>query len=162
MRIFFGLFGFIGFAFLIITRIILGIQFDQNCGGYIERSANANTIQLAVASLATATTYLDEHNIRSGYTSILYKTPDEDVGYWSQNLHAALDELKAVKPETTQLERTNILLKLRETLTAQDGAQTIIPKGISIHGNNKEYFWAMMIFMFIMIICLGPKTFEEI
>ena len=123
-------------------RIYNNIVYDIDCGGHIKRAADANTVELAMQEMKTVIAYLEARGMTSGYTSVLYRTPDEDVGFWYQNLKASLGELEKITPETTQLERSNILIKLRETLL--DHGQSIIvtdPSGISIFPNNVSYAW---------------------
>ncbi|MDP2696363.1 MAG: hypothetical protein Q8O87_03920 [bacterium] len=37
---------------VLIIELVLCINFDRNCGGYLKRAADANTIQLAEENLA--------------------------------------------------------------------------------------------------------------
>lgn len=84
------------------VRTVNHIQFDRNIGGYLKRAADANTVELAEKNLSVAVEYLEKNGLTSGYTSILYRTPDEDVGFWFTNLKSSLDELHAVKPEAAR------------------------------------------------------------
>ena len=124
------------------TRAVKAVQFEQSCGGYLKRAADANTVEMARRELRTALDYIEANNLTSGYTSVLWRTPDEDVAFWHRNLSAAADELAAVKPDAAQLERTNVLMKLRETLldAGDKGAsQVTIPDGISVFPSNGAY-----------------------
>lgn len=143
-------------------RIYKGITFDIDCDGHLKRAADANTVELASQELKTALTYLEQKNMMSGYTSIFYRTPDEDVGFWYTNLKASLRELESMKPDTTQLERSNMLIKLRETLLdhRNNGESVTGPYGISIFPNNSLYaFWGII--GFISVIFGGILLFEE-
>lgn len=135
------------------SRIVNHIQFKQDCGGYLIRAANANTISIATTELETAVTYLEKEGLTEGYTSILYKTPDEDIGFWYGNLKASLEELKAVPEDASQLERSNILMKLRETLldSGESGDSLTVPDGIEIYPSNSAY----MLFALLGLIPLG-------
>ncbi len=115
--------------------------FQIRCQGHIERAGYANTVELAEKELQTVVDYLDSRGWHEGYTSIVYKTPDEDVGFWYQNLKSSLDELKKVGPSTTQLEKSNILIKLRESLTDRSKGSTraIVPPGIYLFPHNTGY-----------------------
>lgn len=123
------------------ARIIKDIHFEQDCSGYLKRAADANTVELAEKNLKIAVEYLERNAMTSGYTSLIYRTPDEDLGFWYQNLNSSLEELRAVKPEATQLERTNVLMKLRETLldNGKEGTKTTYPSGIGIFPSNTAY-----------------------
>ena len=53
------------------------------------------------------------------------------------------DELENLPEDATSLEKTNVLMKLRETLTdeTESGVSVTIPNGISIYPRNVAYFW---------------------
>lgn len=125
---------FFVFSVWALVRIMGGVTFDQNCGGYLGRAANANTVEMAKKELNVALRYMESNRLTDGYTSIWYRTPDEDIGFWYRNVKAARDELDALPPTTTALEKTNVLLKLRETLMDQNGVT--VPSGISIYPHN--------------------------
>ena len=129
-------------------RIVAGIQFDRNCEGYLKRAADSNTIDLAEKQLALAVDYAKREGLTEGFTSVLYRTPDEDVGFWFENLSSALDELRRVDPKAPQLERSNILMKLRETLldSGSEGTTKVtLPEGISVFPYNVAFaIWATL------------------
>jgi len=126
----------IGFG---ITAGCKDIRFDQNCEGHLKRAADANTIELASTELGTAIQYLKRSGLTSGNTSILFDTPNNDIGFWFSNLSASQAELAKVTPETAMLERSMLLLKLRETLL--DGQVVTVPSGITLLPNVQLYFW---------------------
>ena len=74
---------------------------------------------------------------------MLWKTPSDDIGFWHDNLKASLAELRQVKDDASQLERSNTLIKLGETLTdsGKEGSRITVPDGISIYPSNALYFW---------------------
>lgn len=136
-------------------RAVRSIQFEQNCGGRLKRAADANTIELAQQELEAAIAYMDENDLNGGYTSILYKTPDEDVSFWNTNLRAALTNLKNVKSETSTLEKSNILLKLRQTLldhSGDRGEKVTAPAGISVYPYNTRWVGLLVVFTFLAIV----------
>jgi len=131
------------------TRIYKSIRFNIDCGGHLKRAADANSVDLATQEMETAVSYLEREGYTSGYTSVLWRTPDEDVGFWYQNLKSALEELKQVKHDTTPLERSNLLMKLRETLvdSGNYGVIVTVPAGISVFPKNTLYFiWGFIPF----------------
>jgi len=146
------------------VRTIAGINFDRGCEGYLKRAADANTVQLADRNLAVAVKYLEDNQMTSGYTSVLWRTPDEDVGFWYANLNSSLEELHSVKPEATQLEKTNVLMKLRETLLDQGQSTTVTaPDGISIYPNNSFYWWwGVLSSFFAVVFILFAIPWEEL
>jgi len=119
-------------------RIIQWVQFDRQCEGYLKRAADANTVELAKKQLQVALAYIEKNHLTRGYTSIIYQTPDEDIGFWHANIQASLDELNTISPQASQLEKSNMLLKLRETLIdhSSSGVEVTVPPGISVFPNN--------------------------
>lgn len=128
----------LGFSTWCTVRVVANIQFNRECGGHLSRAANANTITIAKKELATALAYMEREKLTEGYTSVVYQTPDEDIGYWYSNIKASFDELNQLSPDSSQLEKTNVLMKLRETLTDQgeSGTKLVVPSGISIYPFN--------------------------
>ncbi len=108
------------------------VSFDIYCTGRLKRAADANTVELAKEELTAATSYLESRKMTTGYTSVIYQTPDEDVGFWYKNLKASLEELQKVAPNATPLEKSNLLIKLRETILDHHGSESVTePEGIS-------------------------------
>ena len=137
------------------------IDFKQNCSGRLERAANANTVELAVKELDAAIKYAEANGYTTGYTSVIYRTPDEDVEYWYNNLCASRKELLNLSDSTSTLEKTNTLMKLRETLTDIDkyGTHVIYPDGLQFYPNNIlwgiiRYFILIVLFVIFILIML--------
>ena len=120
------------------------IEFKQNCSGRLERAANANTVELAVKELDAAIQYAESKGDTTGYTSVIYRTPDEDVEYWYNNLCASRQELLNLPDSTSTLEKTNTLMKLRETLTdtGEHGSYVIYPDGLQFYPHN--VLWGLL------------------
>lgn len=120
--------------------VVKSVQFDQRCAGYIKQAADANTVELALERLNMAIEYVEKHNLTDGYTSVLWRTEDENMGFWYENLKACKHELQEGL-NGTPLEKTNLLLKIRESLVDNhDGGTTLtIPDGISRYPNNFPY-----------------------
>ena len=127
---------------VIITK---SVQFDQNCGGYLKQAADANTPELALERMNVALDYIKANNLTDGYTSILWKTEDENVGFWYRNIVACQEELKSCLG-SSQLEKTNVLMKVRESLSD-------IPEGIHLYPYNG--LWAIAFFISLIMLLLG-------
>lgn len=128
-------------------RIVADIQFDRKCGGYLKRASDANTVEIAKKELQRAISYAEKEELTQGYTNILWQTPKEDIGFWYGNIKASLAELDQIGPDATKLERTNVLMKLRETLLdqAEAGLKVTVPPGISVFPYNVAFcFWAWL------------------
>ena len=139
------------------TTIVKSVNLTQNCTGYLERASNANSVETAIKELNRAIDYLDENDITSGYTSVLWRTPDDDIDYWYQNIVSSRDELLKVTEETTALEKTNLLMKLRETLTdnGEKGTHLTYPDGLSRYPNNVLWGWLLWFASFGIIFAIG-------
>ena len=120
-----------------IWFISMRIEFNQNCTGFLEQAADANTVELALDRLNKAVSYVEENNWTHGYTSILWKTEDENIGFWYSNLKASQQELTEALG-SSQLEQTNVLMKLRETLTesTEHGTSITYPDGLWKYPHN--------------------------
>lgn len=149
---------FIVSLFTPVKCVLNHIEFEQQCAGFLKQAADANTIKTAILPLHNAVNYLEENNITSGYTSIIYKTPDEDISFWYNNLKSSLEELRSTPKDITRLEESNMLLKLRETLLdeTQYGTKVTIPDGISRYPHNGLYFALNSISIFLLIWLLLP------
>jgi hypothetical protein len=124
-----------------------GVMFDLRCGNYLQRAANSNTVELAHQNLQVAVKYMEANSMTAGNTGALWDTPNQDVGFWYTNLTASLDELKQVRPDASQLERSNLLMKLRETLldNGSSGDSLTVPTGISVFPfNTLFFFWSII------------------
>ena len=117
--------------------LIKSIQFNQNCKGYLKQTADANSVELALERLNKAIDYVEANNLTSGYTSIVYRTEDENIEFWYKNLLTCKQELTECI-ESSQFEKTNVLMKVRESLTDQSEHGTVItcPPGMSRYPNN--------------------------
>ena len=156
MKVFIPIIVFILALISPILTTIKSIQFDQKCGGYLKQAADANSVELAERRLNLAIDYIEQHELTSGYTSVLWNTEDENIEYWYNNLKQCQKELAATKDNST-LENTNVLMKLRESLTDvdQDGTTLTIPYGISRYPNNLLYGILNIISGIVFILYFG-------
>ena len=158
--------GIILFIGLSGFRIYHNIVFKKEVTGYLKRATDASTIELALTDLQTAIKYLENNNLTQGFTSILYETPDEDIAFWYNNLKASEAELIKAR-NSSSLEKTNVLLKLKESLSddGKKSSSVTHPQGISIYPNNKLVtilFWISLLWMPILIIEINKYEQEEI
>lgn len=141
----FAIFLTIPLIIVVSLRLYLNISFDINCKDYLKRAADANTVETASAEMDKSIKYLEDHNLTTGFTSVLWREPSEDIAFFYNNLKSAREELAKVNSTTTQLERTNILMKLRETLLdhkGKEGDEVTCPNGLSRYPNNTGFFIA--------------------
>lgn len=125
------------------VMIVKEIVFDMNCTQYIKRAADANTVELAKDELEKAISYAEEEDLTEGIVSIFLHQPQNDIGFWYNNMKEAYSELENLPEEATPLERTNVLMKLRESLTDEtdSGISVTMPSGIALYPYNAMYFW---------------------
>lgn len=131
------------------TQIIKDVSMNQNCTGYLKRAADANTVETAKEQLQKSIQYLESNNLTKGYTSVLWQTPDEDIEFWYKNLKASESELMKVDSTTSSMEKTNLLMKLRETLL-DNGDKLTVPNGLSRYPNNG--MWGILTCLAMLII----------
>lgn len=135
------------------VTIVKSIQFNQNCKGYLKQTADANSVELALDRLNKAIDYVEANNLTFGYTSVIYRTEDENIEFWYKNLLTCKQELTECI-ESSQFEKTNVLMKVRESLTDQSEHGIVItcPPGLSRYPNNKVFaffnFFSLLIALF--------------
>jgi hypothetical protein len=136
-----------------VASIIKNVHLDQECTGYLKRASDANTVEAAEAELSKAINYLESNNLTTGHTSVLWKTPDEDIAFWYNNIKASQNELLKVDSASSMTERTNILMKLRETLidNGAHGDHLTMPSGLSKYPNNALWGTAELMAVFALI-----------
>lgn len=155
--------GALALVFISVSTVmgVKRIQFNKSCAGFLERASNATTTETALAELKKATTYLENNNLTTGYTSVLWQTPDEDINFWYTNIKSAEKELEKVDSKTTALEKTNILMKLRETLIEKgDKSDHVsVPRGLSRYPNNLPLglLWLLSLIPMIGLIVIWSK-----
>jgi hypothetical protein len=152
MRVLVVLLGIMGLIALLSVRIYYSVEFSLNCEQYIKRAAVANTIELAKENLDVVIKYLEKNELTNGIVSVFLHQPENDVGFWYSNLKASVDELSKVKENTTQLEKSNLLIKLRETLLDDGSVSGVtLPSGITIYPYNVLYAGGFFLCFFMVI-----------
>lgn len=146
-----SLFSFIGWT---IATGVNEHRFDVNCEQYIKRAADASSVEVAKRELGKAIEYCENNGLTKGIVSIFFKQPKNDIGFWYENLKIAYAELDALPEDSTPLEKTNVLMRIRESLT--DGGENSIyvtrPDGIANYPNNAVYFWWCILSMLAFIV----------
>lgn len=135
---------FIASIAIFVMILVKSITFNINCGDYLKRAADSNTVELAADNLKIALDYIEANGMTTGYTSVVWKSPDEDVAFWYNNIKESYNEIVSLDESATNLEKTNLLMKLRETLldNGEKGERLTCPMGISVFPNNT--LWAIL------------------
>lgn len=131
-----------------VSCTVKSIQFNQDCAGYLKQAADANTAAIALERVTKALDYIERNRLTEGYTSVLWTTEDENISFWYENIKACKAELEACL-NSSQLEQTNVLMKVRESL--MDGEGLTIPAGISRYPNNLVWMIFGWISAFLII-----------
>lgn len=142
--------------------IVKSIKFMQQCSGYLKQAADANTAELALSRINIAIEYVEDHELTSGYTSAIWRTEDENIGFWYENLKACQEELTRCL-DGTQLEKSNVLMKVRESLTddGEKGTKLTIPKGISRYPYNLLFGIWNLISILALLFLIGDFLVKE-
>lgn len=124
------------------ARFYKHLEFNREVAGHLKRAADANSIEIAVQELEIAVSGMEARGLTRGYTSLLYPTPDEDIGFWYMNTKAALTSLKSLSTSASETDRETKLLKLRQTLLdhSNGGEGVTAPNGVEIYPKNWAWF----------------------
>ena len=161
----------IGLLLIVVSVWIFGVRigkkiaFKQNVTGYLKRASDASTAKMAHIELSKAISYLEAKGMTSGYTSVFWQTPADDLGYWYKNLKASQQLLANLQNPST-LEESNVLMRLRETLTDNsDKGKVTVPSFLSVYPNQKLWAgltcFALLAFITGMGLLLPKEAFEE-
>jgi len=156
--------GVVGLTVYVTGRVVSNIQFTRDIEGHLKRASDANQPALALEEINLALEGMTANGVCNPddpcspgncYTSILYRTPDEDVCFWRTNIEQTAEDLEALPPDADHLVVSNTLMKVRETLVDEGASVAVtVPEGISIYPNNKVYFW-LLLFLPIVLLCVG-------
>lgn len=141
--------------FCACAGIYLEVMFEIDIENNLKRAADANQPEMALQEMDEALAAIDEWGLCTEtdsnhpddcYTSVVYRTPDEDVNFWRENLIQARDELASLPEDSDPLMVSNVLLKLRETLLDQgkNKEKVTYPSGVSRYPYNALFgllFW---------------------
>ncbi len=138
-----------------VRAITSALSVTKNAG---TNWGNAGGAELATQEMNIVVQNMEKRGMIEGYTSIIYKTPDEDIGFWYNNMNNSLVELRSINPDATKLEKSNVLMKLRESLT--DNNRIVVPPGIERFPYN-ALFAVYNLILIIIIICGGVPWLKE-
>lgn len=141
-------------------------EWNVNCTGRLKRAADASSIELATKELDSAINYIEKKGTTKGNTSIFFEIPSNDLEYWYTNLCTTREELKNLKPNASDFEKSNMLMKLRETLLDHDkeGESVTHPSYLSLY--PKQWLSAAFLLLFIItaltLTCCGAVIFSDV
>jgi hypothetical protein len=144
--------------------IVKSVQFSRNCLDYLTLAADANSVDIAEKHLTSALDYLEANGLTEGKTHILISSPTKDIGIWYENLKSAQTQLRELKEKEnlTEMEESNALMKLRETLLNSNGTVSY-PENISLYPNHIPLFWlnATLWLLWILALVCGIVAYEN-
>lgn len=132
------------------------VKFNQGCEGYLKQAADASTPDLALERINRAINYIESNGLTEGYTSVFWKTEDENIEFWYKNILACREELELVL-ESSQLEKTNVLMKVRESLT-DNGEHIVITIPEGIHKYPHNGLWGFLLTVSLILI-IGSASY---
>lgn len=145
------------------ASIVKTVRMNANCIEYFSMAADANSVELAEKHLSLGIKYLEEHDLTEGSTEIFIYGPKKDLGLWYENLKSAQAQLQELitRDDLTELEESNALMKLRETLLADEGVVTH-PFMISFYPNHVAWFWwQILIWLLWIAACIFGAVASE-
>ena len=140
------------------------ITFDQEVESHLKAAADAQEVPLAQQELNIAITYLEGHGLTSGHTGIIYDTRATDIGYWYTNLKGCQHELSLITPETTALERSNVLMRLRSSLLdhGSEGEHVTLPEQVAIYPHQGlTIIGGFVAFLLCILFVLGAMVMRD-
>ncbi len=115
-------------------RITTNEYISVKCGDYFRRAARASDVETAGRELDRAVQYLERRGLTAGYTSVFWRSPDEDIGFWYRNVKTMQRELHAVGPTASQATRSVVLIRFKDAVLKDNNV--ISPDGIDIYPYN--------------------------
>lgn len=151
------------YLFYTLVQFYVGYRYNVECGGHLKRAADANSVEIAQKELKIAVDYLSRNRMTGGNTSIIFDTPDNDVAFWYENLSGSLKELEELSTQEKEgaisgIEKTNALIKLRETLLdhGHEGREIVTqPDRISMVPHHVINFWIGWILLIVCLLAWG-------
>ena len=137
---------------MLVPTIVKHVEFRQNCSGYIKQAANAGSVEMCLERLDKAIDYAYKKGWTEGYTSVIYKTEDENVGFWFENLKLCHYTLVDALDEQS-LTQSNALMRVRECLTdnGANGTHLTIPTGLLYYPNNIAWGGYRLVLVLLLI-----------
>ena len=148
--------------------IVRGIEFDRDCTGYLSLAVNANSVEIAEERLTTAIEYLEANNMTSGDAKfIIANRPENNIDFWYTNLKSAQAQLREIIAcgTASELEKSNVLIKLRETLLDDD--DLVIPENLCFYPNQtiiiimSLIIWGLWILAFAIFTNLDDWSYSR-
>lgn len=146
----------LGLVGIITSWIYKDFTLGRDVISYLKLTADAPTIERADMLLSKALTSINNRQLTSGNSAVIWRTPINDIGIWYSQITAVANTLKialrndSLGNRVSQLEKDNTLMKLREVLLDDGEAGTAVthPANLSVYP-NQAFYWVSVIILFI-------------
>ncbi|MBU1199185.1 MAG: hypothetical protein KKE98_00120 [Nanoarchaeota archaeon] len=133
-------------------------KFKKGCSSYLKLAGDAPNIQKADEFLKQALDYMEQKNLTSGNSAYIFPTPQSNLSIWYEQIKGTketVSELIQKGENSTQLEKDNALMKIREVVLDQGekGTHVTLPPNITWYPKH----WVMLFdwIVSILLICIG-------
>lgn len=162
--LFWCMFFILPLAYIETFNWLKATRYKIGCEGHLKLAANSNSPEIASKELDAALKYCQEHHLTEGSSHVCWATPSTDVGFWYGNLKSANDDLKSLSVDAQPMEKSNMLIKLRETILdhGKDGEYVADPDYIWQYPDQATYYWGSTIAgVWLIIGCLIAFIIEN-
>jgi hypothetical protein len=158
--------GWVLFIGGVVGMIVLGIacglsvyQFNRGCADYLKLAGDSSTVEATNGFLGQALTYMETTGKTSGNSSLIFKKPLSDVGIWykqTKDAKGVLEGIIAKGDEATGTEKSNALLKVRETVLdmGSNGTSVTYPPHIALYPGG-SYALAVILWWVLGLATVG-------
>lgn len=146
--IFFGL--FCGLAIIETDR-----NFKENCVDHLTKATNTDSVETAKEELEKAIFFVETKNLTQGNTSIFLNKPENDIGYWYENLKSCYKDLEILPENLNPSEKRNALMKLRKSLldcSTTNSIRVKLPKNISSYPNRLSFLGLFLFIIGVLVV----------
>jgi len=141
------------FVCTVISNYVYNYNFNKECCDYLKLAAYSPSIEKSTQFLEKALVYLEKEEKTTGNSAFIFKTPSSDIGIWFSQLKEAQKTLVKCLPDSISgLEKTNALMKIRETI--ENGTILTLPPYLDTFPKHIFFLWTYILSLMIMFIAL--------
>jgi len=143
---------------MIIVTIVCWYGNRVGCKDYLKLAGDAPNVQKANEFLEKALVYMEKRGLTSGNSAFIFRTPSSDVGIWYNQIKGAQQTVANIigrGDAASQLEKDNVLMKIREVVLDQDekGTTVTMPPNITIF--PFQWLFLLTIVVGVLMIIVG-------
>jgi len=145
-------------------RLVAKFQAQSAYLGYLKNASQTDSIPLIKIELKKAMVEIERRGLTSGYTSIIWTTPNDNIGLWYKNLMLLLNQLYYFPDNSSAKEKSKMLMKIKEILideSKDEKDNLYFPEKVYLFPHNKivALWGAVSIMMTIIFFFLSAKKF---